>query len=150
MQASFFRKFFHKDPDKEGEEISLRANGVYRDRTIYDIVLNETSKVIGYCDLRYPHDENHYYFGNIGYRIYAPYRGHNYAYKACLMLFDIAREEGMDYMIITCSPENEASRRICEKLNGRFIEQVDVPEWHQLYRQGEKVKNIYRYDLHDE
>jgi len=149
MIASIFQKLFHKDLNRNGEEVSIIANRVFSDRILYDIVLNSTGGIVGYCDLRKIHDENHYYFGNVGYRIYQPYRGHNYAYKACLLLFKAAKEQGMDYLIITCSPDNLASKRICEKLPGYFIEQVDVPPWHQLYRQGEKVKNIYRYDLQE-
>ena len=53
----------------------------------------------------------------------------------------------MTELIITCSPDNIPSRRTLEKLGGTLLETANVPEDHWLYQRGEKVKNIYRYDL---
>ena len=93
-------------------------------------------------------NEELYYAGNIGYHILQAYRGHHYAYEACLLLFEIAREEyEQTELIITCSPENTPSRKTLEKLNGELLEVTDVPRNHWLYRQGERVKNIYRYKI---
>ena len=64
---------------------------------------------IGVCDLRIGHNENTYYGGNIGYGIDEEYRGHHYAGKACLLLFELARKHEWDYVIITCNPDNFAS-----------------------------------------
>ena len=102
---------------------------------------------VGYCDLRLGHSISLYYYGNIGYHVYPEYRGNNYAYKACLLLFRLAREMGMDYLLITASPDNLASVRTCEKLEGTFLECADVPIWHPLFRNQEYLKNIYRYEL---
>lgn len=103
---------------------------------------------IGECDLRLGMNDEIYYAGNIGYRIYQPWRGHGYAYEACTILFNIAyRKYHMNELILTCSPENVPSRKTLEKLNGTLLETVSVPTSHWLYQRGETVKNIYEFDL---
>ena len=121
-------------------------NGV---KTIfYDIYLKDGDKKIGRCDLRVGMNDELYYAGNIGYRIFEQYRGNNYAYQATLKLFEIAKDEyGMTELLITCSPDNGASQRICEKLNGKLIASVDVPKSHWLYKRGETEKLIYEFSL---
>ncbi len=115
---------------------------------IYSIYLHDSKKLLGTCDLRVGMNDELYYSGNIGYRIYEPNRGHHYAYYACLLLFDIAKDEyAMDKLIITCSPENIPSRKTLEKLGGNLLEVKDVPTSHWLYKRGETMKNIYEYIL---
>ena len=53
----------------------------------------------------------------------------------------------MQELLITCSPDNIASRRTLEKLQGELVETADVPRSHWLYERGETVKNIYRFQL---
>ncbi len=111
----------------------------------YDIVLQSDDTKIGYCDYRAGMNEELYYAGNIGYRIYEKYRGHSYAYQACLILLDIIKKEyNMDELIITTSPSNTASIVTIEKLGGVFIEECEVPRNHYLYKRGEYIKRIYR------
>ena len=128
-------------------EISLEVNWVNRNEFGFYIVLKDTEERVGQCDLRMAHNESMYYYGNIGYRISPQYRGHNFSYKACLLLLNLARNLNMDYLILTVSPENEPSKKTIEKLGSRYIETVDVPVWHSLYKRGETVKLIYRLDL---
>ena len=49
--------------------------------------------------------------------------------------------------VVACSPENEASYRTLKKLDGEFIELVEVPARHLLYSLGEKSKYIFRYKI---
>lgn len=111
---------------------------------IYDIIREEDGMNVGRCDLRMGMNEELYYAGNIGYTVYLPYRSHHYAQHASTLLFDVARANKMKEVLITCSPENLASKRTCEALGCEFIEECDVPTDHYLYRQGEPVKRIYR------
>lgn len=53
----------------------------------------------------------------------------------------------MHDLLITCSPDNIASCKTLEKLHGKYIEKVDVPENHWLYARGETIKLIYRFIL---
>ena len=113
----------------------------------YDICLPSGLKV-GNLDLRLTMNDYMYYYGHIGYHVYRFYRGHNYAYKACRKVFQIAKEEfGMEELIITCCPDNLPSLRTLEKLGGELIETVDVPRHHELWLRGEKVKCIFKYKL---
>ena len=103
---------------------------------------------IGECDLRLGMDEELYYAGNIGYRIYDGFRGHHYAYHACKLLLQIAKEEyHFRKVIITCSPDNIASDKTIQSLHAELLQTVNVPKHHWLYRRGEKVKNIYLLTL---
>lgn len=130
----------------ENEQILLKLFQINGNQYFYSIYLKSKKRKIGYCDLRLGHNDELYYYGNIGYRINEKYRGNNYAYKACLLLLVIAKEMNMDYLIITCSPENIASDKTIKKLNADYIATVELPQWHPLYA-SERIKKIYRIDL---
>lgn len=83
---------------------------------------------IGRCDLRIGHNRKSYFGGNIGFTVFSDYRGHHYAEKACRLLFELAKKHEMDYLIITCRPDNIASRRTCERLGGELLEIAELPE----------------------
>ena len=102
---------------------------------------------IGACDLRVGHSEGLYYGGNIGYNLKEEYRGHHYAAKACRLLFDLARKHDLGYVIITCNPENIASRKTCEYLGGKLLEIAELPEDHDLREDGDTHECIYRFEL---
>ena len=116
----------------------------------YDIIRCSDEVKVGICDIRLSdgYNEELYYSGNIGYRIYEYYRGNGYAYQACLILFDILKKEyNRENIIITCSPDNIPSKVTLEKLGGELIEECEVPKDHYLYRRGETIKRIYKYKL---
>ncbi len=113
---------------------------------IYDIYLLESNTKIGHCDYRSEDNEENYYAGNIGYLIFQGYRGHNYSLRAASLLCKLAKTNKKS-ILITCSPENIASYKIIKKLGGELLTIVDVPEYHYLYAQGEKVKCIFNLDL---
>ena len=102
---------------------------------------------IGECDLRVGHNENTYYGGNIGYSINEEYRGHHYAGKACLLLFELAKRHNMDYLIISCDPDNFASRKTCEYAGGKLSEIAELPEGNDMRSNGETEKCIYKFML---
>lgn len=103
--------------------------------------------IIGNCDLRIGHNDKTYIGGNIGYSIDEPYRGHNYSAKACRLLFQLAKEHKMTYLIITCIPENIPSYRTCEKCNGKLIEIADIPSDNEMFIEGKRKVKIYRFDI---
>ena len=146
----FGRKRYEGDPVDLKQEFTRSANAFnnYVPSVIYGIYEHSTDQKVGECDLRLGMNEELYYAGQIGYRVYEAYRGHGYAYYACLILFAIAHEEyGMDELLLTCSPDNTPSKKTLEKLGGVLKENVDVPAWHWLYKRGETNKNIYYYSL---
>lgn len=103
---------------------------------------------MGSCQLRVGWNQGLYYSGHIGYAVDEAYRGHHYAGKACLLLFELARRHGMRELIITCSPDNIASAKTCEYAGGELVETVELP-WDNPMRleKGETHKCIYRVKL---
>ncbi len=110
-------------------------------------ICNLDGTKMGACDLRIGHNDNLYYGGNIGYRIDEPYRGHHYAGKACLLLFELAKRHELGYIIITCNPDNYASRRTCEYAGGELLEIAQLPEENDMRARGETEKCIYKFVL---
>ena len=110
---------------------------------IYDKAGNK----IGACNFRVGHPEELYYVGNIGYNIKEEYRGHHYAAKACQLLFSLARKHDLRYVIITCRPDNFASRKTCEYLGGKLLEIAELPEGHDLREDGDTHECIYTFEV---
>ena len=137
------------------EEISLRQVELAPDDSqrkwdpaFHFDILDHTGAQIGGCNLRLGHSEALYYAGNIGYQIDEPYRGHHYAGKACKLLFQLARRQGMEYVIIVCAPDNQPSRKTCEWLGGELLEIAELPEDSEQRRlTGESHRCIYKFRL---
>lgn len=147
---------FIKKKSYEGEKVRLKERYRTSAKTSYDGVptiyydIHEliNNKKVGTIELRLTVEGNNYYYGHIGYNILRDYRGNHYAYYACKVLFQVAKQEfDMDELIITCSPENIASLKTLKKLDGELIETVQVPSNHPLYLIGETTKYIFRYKI---
>lgn len=108
-------------------------------------ICNKEGIKMGVCDLRVGHNDNVYYGGNIGYTVYEEYRGHHYAGKACLLLFELAKMHRLEYVIITCNPDNYASRKTCEYAGGKLLEIVELPENSDMRENGETQKCIFKF-----
>lgn len=113
----------------------------------FDIRLHNNDTCIGKIDLRIGHNHNTYFGGNIGYEIDEAYQGNGYAYKAVLLVCTLAKAHAMDKVIITCNPDNYASRKTAEKAGGQLIEIIDIPVDNDMYRLGERKKCRYEVEL---
>ena len=146
------RQIFYDTTDLYDEEIALRlisrgrANPKKRWAPTYyfAIVRLIDEVVVGHCDFRIGNTEKLFFGGNIGYHVLTSYRGHHYAAKACLLLRRLAQRHEMPYLIITCNPENHASRKTCENVGGVLLGVVDLPTDNDMYRQGERRKLVYK------
>jgi len=117
---------------------------VYR----FDIYLLAKSEVIGQVELRVGNTMNlEMYVGHIGYGIKKEYRGHRYAVKACNLIKQVAIDHDLKTVWITCNPDNYPSRRTCEILGCKLVEIVNLPRYTDLYKQGDRQKCRYRWDL---
>lgn len=103
--------------------------------------------VMGKCDLRIGHNDLLYYGGNIGYSVDESYRGHHYAAKACRLLFRLAKQHDLGYVIITCSRDNVASRKTCEAAGGQLLEICELPQDNDMRERGVTHVRVYRFEL---
>lgn len=104
--------------------------------------------IIGACDLRIGYTDGLYYGGHIGYSVKEEYRGHHYAAKACKLLFSLAKIHDMNYLYITCDPDNIPSRKTLEYLQGDFLGIIELPEDNDMrITEGATHKCIFKFQL---
>ncbi|MBI9011308.1 MAG: GNAT family N-acetyltransferase [Clostridiales bacterium] len=108
----------------------------------FDIVKDDIT--IGCIDCRIGYNESTYYGGNVGYTIKEAYRGHGFATKAVLLLKELAKKHKMTHLIITCNPDNIASKRTCEKAGAVFVEKAELPKDNDMAISGETEKLIFK------
>lgn len=113
---------------------------------IFSIQVN--NQKVGKIVLRKGTIEERYFDGHIGYSVEKNYRGHGYAYLATVELLRIARKMGFKELIITCSPDNLASKKTILKLPVKYLETVVIPrKYHQNFKQDERIKEVYLIEL---
>ncbi len=112
---------------------------------LFDVYVKSMDRVVGRVEYRFESDYEVKFYGNVGYVIYPPYRGNNYAYLGTkLMLEKIAiRHPEINQVVITCNPDNIASKKTIEKLDATYLGRIKVDRHHELYRLGEKEKEVY-------
>ncbi|WFA09031.1 GNAT family N-acetyltransferase [Tissierella sp. Yu-01] len=114
----------------------------------FHILLHGSDVIIGHINLRLGNTEKILkYIGHIGYGIDEEYRGKKYAAKACRIIKEIAKEHGMGKVIITCNPDNYASRKVCETIGAKLIEIIDIPKTSDAYSKDETQKCRYEWEL---
>jgi RimJ/RimL family protein N-acetyltransferase len=119
----------------------------------YDFAICKGSEKIGAINLRIgysgfgPDESSLYYGGQIGYNVDEKYRGNCYAGRACRLLLPVAKAHGMIKLLITNNVTNAASRRVCEKLGLRLIRTVRLPEWSDLYKDGQRYSNLFEWSI---
>ncbi len=130
--------------DDSNEDTSDRWSPEYR----FNVLLHNTDIVIGYINVRIGNDESlHMYYGHIGYGINEGYRGHKYAGKACMLAKKVLHDHSVKKVIITCNPDNIASRKTCEFLGAEFINIIDIPKDSAAYSDDETQKCRYEWVL---
>jgi len=113
----------------------------------FKICLVSDKTEVGDCDFRVGNTEKLYFGGNIGYNVYENFRGNHYAGKACLLLLDLAKMHNMDYLYITCNPDNHASRQTCIYAGGHLESIINLPTDNDMYLEGDRQKCIYIFNL---
>ena len=68
------------------------------------------------------------YSGHIGYSVCPSERRKGYATRMLAAALDICREMGLSRVMISCTPDNEASRRTILKNGGVYENTVYEPE----------------------
>ena len=113
----------------------------------YEFAICIGSEKIGDIGLRIGYTDGLYYGGQIGYNVDENYRGNGYAGRACRLIIPVAKAHRMTKLLITNNYTNSASRRVCEKLGARFIRVARLPEWHDLYKNGQRFENIFEWSI---
>ncbi|GHV11030.1 hypothetical protein FACS1894219_01510 [Clostridia bacterium] len=113
----------------------------------FDIRNRSADIILGAIDLRLGFNGNIYYGGHIGYSVKEDYRGMGIAPAACLMVLKLASLHGFRHVIITNNYTNSSSKRVCEKVGAKFIRIAKIPEWHDLYAEGQRFLNIFEVKL---
>jgi tagatose 1,6-diphosphate aldolase len=89
------------------------------------------------------------YAGHVGYTIFPSHRGRRLAAEALRLLKPLAHRLGIDPLVVTCDPENVASRRSCERAGAKLIEIVNVPAGNPIHREGHPRKCVYHLSVGD-
>jgi ribosomal-protein-alanine N-acetyltransferase len=113
----------------------------------YEFEIRRSNSRVGEINLRIGYTDGLYYGGQIGYGVDEQHRGHGYAEKACRLLAPVIRAHGMKKVLITNNHTNIASKRTCEKLGAKFVRTACLPEWHDLYKEGQRFVNIFEWSV---
>ena len=140
----------------EGEQIDLILNKYceanpqkgWVPKFVYNIVLHGTNTVVGECEARIGDTPNLFYNGHIGYEVNPEYRGRGFAVMATQLLLKVCKENGIKKVYITNTPENNNSRRVCEKLGAEFLGVYEIPYDNPMrIEDGETHKNVFVVEL---
>lgn len=113
---------------------------------IFLIVVDEIE--VGKIVLREGTRIERYYDGHIGYTVDLKYQGHHYAYQATKLLEKEAVQLGFNELIITCSPDNIASKKTILKLKAKYLETVFISqELRKNFTADELEKEVYLIKL---
>jgi RimJ/RimL family protein N-acetyltransferase len=113
----------------------------------FNITERDSGTVLGHIDLRLGFTDGLYYGGHIGYEVDAEYQNMGIATVACRIVLQIAKAHGFKKIIITNTPSNKASARVCEKSGAELVRVAKLPEWTEMYKEGDRYKNIYEVVL---
>jgi predicted acetyltransferase len=107
------------------------------------LMLNRDGKDVGHINFRVG-DTDHVrlYVGHIGFGVLPEHRGHHYAAQACRAIAPWVRHF-YETVVVTCDPDNEASRRTLEGLGARFVEEIPVPPHESQHLKGSMAKRRY-------
>lgn len=127
---------FFKHPEFSDDELFLYPIHVapadrrlgFGQEQVWRIALKDSKKEIGRISYRAGESDGVYYFGHIGYHIDPPWQGHGYAGKACRLIRTEILRGGKSSVIITCDPDNMASKKTCLRLGCLLEGEVSVPE----------------------
>jgi tagatose 1,6-diphosphate aldolase len=108
-------------------------------------IMSADGSDVGYINFRVG-DTDHVRLiaGHIGFEVHESFRGHGYARQACNAIAPLVRTV-YETVLITCNPDNFASRRTIERLGAVFINEVAVPPHELAFQRGIRSKLRYAW-----
>ncbi|MBS4461530.1 GNAT family N-acetyltransferase [Aerococcaceae bacterium zg-B36] len=100
------------------------------------VLVDDNQRILGMINLRLKlNDYLAQYGGHVGYSILPNVRGLGFGSQQLALLLPIARQLGMEKLLITASETNGASQKVIENNGGVFEQSVQFPEENDvLYR----------------
>ncbi len=137
----------------KGEEVDLKlmAFEEQKENTLpyYLFHIMKDDQVVGTITLRLGFIESTWLQGHIGYEIKPLFQGNRYGFFALEMIKDLARDHGYRYVLITCEPHNEQSKKIILRSRGKLIIQGNpIPKDHIYHVLGIMQLDVYMIDLY--
>ena len=126
-------------------ETPASADGARMRALTYDILAD--GRRVGVCELRPEPTWAARLSGQVSYTVFPPCRGHHYALRALRLLCAEARVMGADSLIVTCRPDNAASRRTLDLAGAALDGTEAVPPEHPLARSGIRQVCVYKINL---
>lgn len=96
---------------------------------VFDVAAQEPRQTAGEIAVRIGDSVELFYLGHIGYHIDAPFRGHEYAARACMLAAPVFRAFDMGAAVITTDPDNLPSVKTCRKIGCEWESTVPVPPY---------------------
>jgi predicted acetyltransferase len=86
-----------------------------------ELWMDQDGEYVGRISLRHELNELLWTWGgHIGYSVRPSARGRGHASSALRQMLEVARERGLTEVLVTCDPDNEASRRTIEGAGGVY------------------------------
>jgi tagatose 1,6-diphosphate aldolase len=110
-------------------------------------IIDTTGNDVGHINFRIGNTD-HVLFcaGHIGYEIKEQFRGHSYAYHACITIAPFVKSF-YSSVLLTCSPTNLASKHTIEKLKCNYLGEHQLDQNEQAYKNGERTRYRYLWSL---
>jgi predicted acetyltransferase len=140
-------------PDLAAGEVQLHFSRIIDGDSARDLVpfyhfriITQDGQDAGHINFRVG-DTDHIrlFAGHLGFEIAEPFRGRGWAAQACRAIAPFVRTL-YDSVIITCDPDNLASRRTMEKLGAQFLDEVSVAR-PVSHCDGIRTKRRYEWSL---
>ncbi|PHK50416.1 GNAT family N-acetyltransferase [Staphylococcus edaphicus] len=139
---------------KRSEYDMMKMNEVIQahDIGLFAVELKETSGWLGFIGLNYVPEESKYTFAElpfyeIGWRLIPEVWGNGFATEGATAVLNYAKDLGLEEVYAFTSENNEASRKVMEKIGMKhfdYFEYPDLSKYHPLKRHVRYYKDLKR------
>lgn len=132
--------------DMKKMDEAIQSNGI----GLFDVELKETNGWLGFIGLNYVPKESKYTFEElpfyeIGWRLIPEVWGNGFATEGAAAVLKYAKEQGIEEVYAFTSENNEASRKVMEKIGMKRFDHFEYPElskYHPLKKHVRYYKDL--------